>query len=140
VRAVADGRVLKAGWYGGNGKFVKVQHDSAYETGYSHLSRIAPSLRAGGWVKQGQIIGYVGATGLATGPHLHFAMYRNGKYIDPLKADLPRTQALQGKELAAFRMRVGMLEGAYATVGQPRVPAQLAGIADSAISATGGAQ
>jgi len=141
VRAVADGRVLKAAWNGGNGKFVKIQHDGVYETSYSHLSRISPSLHAGGTVKQGQIIGYVGATGLATGPHLHFAMYRSGKYIDPLKADLPRTQSLAGKELAAFRMRVDMLEGAYANVGQPRVPAQLAGaIGTAAMTAGGGAQ
>jgi murein DD-endopeptidase MepM/ murein hydrolase activator NlpD len=120
VEAVADGRVLKAGWYGGNGRFVKIQHDETYETSYSHLSRISDVVREGGIVKKGQIIGYVGATGLATGPHLHFALYREGKYVDPMKANLPRSQSLSGKELAAFRMRVDMMDRAYARRGEDR--------------------
>jgi len=118
VRAVADGKVLKAGWYGGNGRFVKVRHDSVYETGYAHLSRIAASMKPGAKVKKGQIIGYVGSTGLATGPHLHFAMYRDAKYIDPLKAELPRSHALDGSALAAFRMTVDMMDRAYAKAGE----------------------
>ncbi|MEE8311257.1 MAG: peptidoglycan DD-metalloendopeptidase family protein [Candidatus Binatia bacterium] len=117
VRAVAAGKVLKAGWYGGNGRFVKVRHDSVYETGYAHLSRIAPSMKPGTVVRKGQIIGYVGSTGLATGPHLHFAMYRDARYIDPLNAELPRSHALDGSALAAFRMTVDMMDRAYAKAG-----------------------
>lgn len=117
VRAVAAGKVLKAGWYGGNGRFVKLRHDSIYETGYAHLSRIEASMKPGAEVRKGQIIGYVGATGLATGPHLHFAMYRDEMYIDPLSAELPRSHALDGSALAAFRMTVDMMDRAYAKAG-----------------------
>ena len=113
VRAVASGRVLRASWYRGNGRFVKIRHNSVYETGYAHLSRIARSVHAGGTVKQGQIIGYVGSSGLATGPHLHFALYKNGAYIDPLKAKLPRADALTGAALVAHKVNLGLIDRAY---------------------------
>jgi len=138
VRAVADGRVLKAGWNGGNGKFVKIQHDAVYETGYSHLSSIPRAVRTGGMVRQGQIIGYVGATGLATGPHLHFAMYRNGEYVDPMKANLPRAQSLEGRAMAAFRMRRDVMERQYASAGAERMPTRVAEIPTGTSSGGGG--
>jgi murein DD-endopeptidase MepM/ murein hydrolase activator NlpD len=103
VRAVASGIVERAGWYGGNGRFVKLRHDAAHKTGYAHLSGIAPGIRAGMLVTKGQTIGYVGMSGRATGPHLHFAMYIDGRYADPLKAELPRSRSLHGRRLAAFR-------------------------------------
>jgi len=140
VRAVADGRVLTAGWNGPNGKFVRLQHDDVYETGYSHLSRIPPTVRAGGFVEQGQVIGYVGATGLATGPHLHFAMYRSGKYVDPLRANLPRTQSLDARTLAAFRMRVDMMDRAYASAGVDRQPTRVAEVSPPGAAIGGGGQ
>lgn len=89
VRAVADGRVEQAGYSGGSGIVVRIQHDSKYETAYLHLSKIVQNLRVGSRVSRGEIIGAVGATGLATGPHLHFSLYEHGKYVDPLKAKLP---------------------------------------------------
>jgi murein DD-endopeptidase MepM/ murein hydrolase activator NlpD len=138
VKAVADGRVVKAGWYGGNGRFVKVQHDSVYETGYSHLSRI--TVKAGARVRKGQLIGYVGSTGLATGPHLHFAMYRYGKYVDPLRANLPRTGPLADKALAAFRMTVDMMDRAYAKAGRGQDDPTQVATAPSTTSAGGGGQ
>ena len=138
VHAVADGKVSKAGWNGGNGKFVKIQHDAVYETGYSHLSSIAPSVRTGSGVKQGQVIGYVGATGLATGPHLHFAMYRNGEYVDPMKANLPRSQSLEGRAMTAFRMRMDMMERAYASAGAERMPTRVAEIPTGTSTGGGG--
>jgi len=114
VKAVADATVGRAGWYNGNGRFVKLRHDSVYESGYAHLSKIAPGIEPGAKVTKGQVIGYVGSTGRATGPHLHFAMYREGKYIDPLRASLPRTHSLGGNALAAFRMTVDMMDKVYA--------------------------
>ncbi len=125
VRAVADGKVNKAGWYGGNGRFIKVRHSSTYESGYAHLSRIAGGIRAGVAVKKGQVIGYVGSTGLATGPHLHFALYRDAKYIDPLKADLPRARSIAGQAGTQFRMTLAMIDAAYAQAGHGQ-PARLA--------------
>jgi len=116
VEAVADGRVTKAGWFGGYGRFVKLRHDIVYGSGYAHLSRIAPGLRPGTSVKKGQVIGYVGSTGLATGAHLHFEMYSNGRYIDPLAAKLPRGRALGGNPLASFQKAVELLDQACTQV------------------------
>jgi murein DD-endopeptidase MepM/ murein hydrolase activator NlpD len=84
VRAVADGVVVSAGWNGGNGIQVHLRHRSGYETQYNHLSRIPTDIRAGARVHQKQIIGNVGATGLATGPHLDYRIVRNGTYVNPL--------------------------------------------------------
>lgn len=126
VQAVADGSVVMARWHRGNGRFVKLKHDSTYESGYAHLSRIAPGLKPGMRVRKGEVIGYVGMTGLATGPHLHFAMYRNGAYIDPLTSALPRARSLAGSTLAAYEMALGMIDHAYAQAGfGPEVVAQL---------------
>lgn len=118
VHAVADGKVLKALWDRGNGRFVKMRHDNVFETGYAHLSRIAKGVQPGALVKKGQVIGYVGSTGLATGPHLHFAMYKNGKYVDPLKANVPRAQPLKGAAMLAFRLAVDVVEKAYARAAE----------------------
>jgi murein DD-endopeptidase MepM/ murein hydrolase activator NlpD len=84
VRAVADGTVVRAGWNGGNGIQVHLRHRSGYETQYNHLSRVAPGVAAGRRVSQRQVIGYVGATGLATGPHLDYRVARNGIFVNPL--------------------------------------------------------
>jgi murein DD-endopeptidase MepM/ murein hydrolase activator NlpD len=81
---VADGVVVHAGWNGGNGIQVHIRHRSGYETQYNHLSRIAPDLRVGVHVRQKQIIGNVGATGLATGPHLDYRVAHNGTFVNPL--------------------------------------------------------
>lgn len=126
VKAIADGIVREARWSGGNGRFVRIRHGAIYESGYAHLSRFASGVRAGARVEKGQVIGYVGATGLATGPHLHFAMYRNGTYINPLTTQLPRAKALSGAALTAFRTAVDDLDLAYAS-GVPEY-AQVAAI------------
>jgi murein DD-endopeptidase MepM/ murein hydrolase activator NlpD len=84
VRAVADGVVVFAGWNGGNGIQVHLRHRSGYETQYNHLSRIGDGIRSGVRVRQKQIIGNVGATGLATGPHLDYRVARNGTFVNPL--------------------------------------------------------
>jgi murein DD-endopeptidase MepM/ murein hydrolase activator NlpD len=84
VRAVADGVVVSAGWNGGNGIQVHLRHRSGYETQYNHLSRIPSDIRPGVRVHQKQIIGNVGATGLATGPHLDYRIVHNGTYVNPL--------------------------------------------------------
>ena len=113
IRAVADGRVEIAGWKGGNGRFVKITHDDVYESGYAHLSRIAKGIKPGVFVRKGQVIGNVGSSGLATGPHLHFVMYRNGKYINPLSESMPRSKSLSGPALEAFRKRLDVVDHAF---------------------------
>ncbi len=104
VRAVADAVVTFAGNSGGHGRFVKLDHEGPWETSYSHLHRIRVKL--GERVRQGQVIGEVGATGLATGPHLHYQMWQGGKYVDPLRVALPTSRTLPAGEKAAFAASV----------------------------------
>ncbi len=85
VWAVGDGVVVYAGWKGGYGRFIEIRHNSVYSTTYGHLSRFARGIRRGARVRQGQVIGYVGATGLATGPHLDFRMKKHGRFVNPLR-------------------------------------------------------
>jgi murein DD-endopeptidase MepM/ murein hydrolase activator NlpD len=84
VRAVADATVREAGWNGGNGISVTLRHRSGYETMYNHLSRLGPGMRAGARVAQRQVIGFVGSTGLSTGPHLDYRVAKNGRFVNPL--------------------------------------------------------
>ena len=106
VRSVASGKVLFASRKGANGLFVKIRHSSRYTTSYSHLSRINKNVTVGSTVEQGQVIGAVGATGRATGPHLHFSFYDNGKYVDPLKIKLPIADKLKkGQKIDANFLR-----------------------------------
>lgn len=107
VRSTADGIVTFAGRKGGYGKVVYIQHFKIYTTVYGHLSRIAKGVRKGARVSQGQRIGRVGSTGLATGPHLHYEFRVRGKHKDPLSSEVPRqAPALVGDELRAFQGRV----------------------------------
>lgn len=103
VRAIGKGRVLLAGWGGGAGKCVKLQHDQGIQTVYGHLARFAAGIRPGASVAQGQVIGYVGMTGLATGPHLDFRFLKNGKYVNFLKAKSPQAPPLGRGELEKFQ-------------------------------------
>jgi murein DD-endopeptidase MepM/ murein hydrolase activator NlpD len=94
VRAAADGKVIFAGWKGANGKLIKIQHGSRYQTAYAHLHRISKGIKRGTRVTRGQVIGAVGTTGRSTGPHLHYAFYDRGRYVDPLKVKLPTAEQL----------------------------------------------
>ncbi|MEQ8369869.1 MAG: M23 family metallopeptidase [Alphaproteobacteria bacterium] len=100
VYAAGDGVVEMAGTNGGYGRYVRIRHNGSYDTAYAHLSRIAVS--AGKRVRQGQVIGYVGTSGLSTGPHLHYEVMHNGIRVNPLGLKLPTGKTLTGSELAAF--------------------------------------
>jgi murein DD-endopeptidase MepM/ murein hydrolase activator NlpD len=89
VRTTGDGVVREAGYKGGNGKYIKVRHNSVYTTMYLHLSRFGKGIKRGANVQQGKVIGYVGSTGLSTGPHLDYRFFLNGKPVDPLKVEVP---------------------------------------------------
>jgi len=118
VRAVADGAVMVAGWNGGNGIQVHLRHHAGYETQYNHLSRLGPGIRAGGRVSQRQVIGYVGSTGLSTGPHLDYRVAKNGRFVNPLGEKFIPGQPLDGAEHRRFvkdaRALVRQLEDAAA--------------------------
>lgn len=109
IRSVGDGVVTAANWNGGSGKFVKIRHNGTYQTSYSHLSGYGPGIKKGVRVKQGQLIGYVGSTGVSTGPHLHFAFYENGRYIDPLSKRFPAAEPVPAKEKERFEQAKAQL-------------------------------
>ena len=94
---------------GGNGNLVSIKHGYGYESGYAHLSRFARGIKAGQRVEQGQVIGFVGNTGLSTGAHLHFGLKHDGTFVDPLERRDIRRPALKGRQLAAYARRVGAL-------------------------------
>jgi murein DD-endopeptidase MepM/ murein hydrolase activator NlpD len=100
--AAGDGVVEKIGVRSGYGRSITLQHLHGYETTYNHMSGYAKGLKAGDHVKQNQIIGFIGSTGLSTGPHLHFEVLVNGRFVDPLKIRVPRGRELNGSELVAF--------------------------------------
>lgn len=102
VHSIGDGTVLSAGWGGGGGNTVKIRHNSVYTTAYLHLSRFAKGIKAGTRVRQGEVIGYVGATGTATGPHLDFRVWKNGSPINPLKLESPPSEPIRESNLPAL--------------------------------------
>jgi murein DD-endopeptidase MepM/ murein hydrolase activator NlpD len=89
IRTVGDGKIAAAAYTRSNGRYVKIRHNSVYSTMYLHMSRFGKGIKKGATVKQGQVIGFVGSTGLATGPHLHFNFLLNGRPVDPLKIEIP---------------------------------------------------
>ena len=102
IMASGTGTVIKAGWCGAGGKCVRIRHNTSYTTGYGHMSKIAT--RSGRRVRQGQIIGYVGSTGQSTGPHLHYTVSYNGKFINSQKLKLPSGKILKGEERKLFEV------------------------------------
>jgi murein DD-endopeptidase MepM/ murein hydrolase activator NlpD len=108
IYAVSDGTVNYAGRHGGHGNFVRLNHGGGLGTGYAHMSRIA--VRNGQSVRRGQVIGYVGSTGLSTGAHLHYEMYRNGKTVNPSSVNFVTRAQLSGRELASFKAQLGDLQ------------------------------
>jgi len=102
IMSTGDGVVVEASYTRGNGNYVKVRHNGTYTTGYLHMSKIKPGTRPGTHVRQGDIIGYVGSTGLATGNHVCYRFWKNGRQVDPLREDFPSVEPLTGETLAAF--------------------------------------
>lgn len=109
IRTTADGTIEKAGYTSGNGNYVKVKHNSVYSTQYLHMSKIKSGIKAGVAVKQGDVIGFVGSTGLATGPHVCYRFWKNGKQVDPLREELPEAQAIESDWLPDFQAQIDSL-------------------------------
>lgn len=106
IRAIGDGKVLYRKRDTVNGRIVKIRHNGTYSSAYAHMSRFAKEIGQGSQVRQGQVIGYVGSSGRATGPHLHFAMYKNGRYIDPRRLNVPRATSIPTSDRSAFMQKV----------------------------------
>jgi murein DD-endopeptidase MepM/ murein hydrolase activator NlpD len=128
IFAVTEGVVAFAGRNGGYGNFVRLSHSGGLATGYAHMSRIA--VRPGSRVRRGQIIGYVGSTGLSTGPHLHYELYRNGRTVNPMSVTFTQRAQLSGADLTRFRDKLQNLTSV--TPGAALTPLQTATKKDEA--------
>jgi murein DD-endopeptidase MepM/ murein hydrolase activator NlpD len=123
IYASGNGVVEKVGWEACYGKYVRIRHANGYETAYGHMTAFARSTQAGARVRQGQVIGYVGSTGLSTGPHVHYEILVNGRFVDPLRLKLPRGRVLDGQLLDGFDRERDRLDTMVARAGA-RVAAQ----------------
>ncbi|MEX0644304.1 MAG: M23 family metallopeptidase, partial [Parvularculaceae bacterium] len=121
IKAAGSGVVERAGPYGGFGNYLRIRHASGYQTVYGHLSRYARGMRAGKRVSQGDIVGYVGSTGAATGPHLHYEVHLNGVAVNPQKLKIATGVALKGEDLQAFKAQRDLIDAL-------RLPAQEADV------------
>nr|WP_190241598.1 M23 family metallopeptidase [Bradyrhizobium algeriense] len=102
IFASGNGVVEKVGWEGGYGKYVRLKHNNGYETAYGHMSAFAKGMEPGKRVRQGQVIGFVGSTGMSTGAHVHYEILVNGRFVDPMRVKLPRGRSLEGAMMANF--------------------------------------
>jgi murein DD-endopeptidase MepM/ murein hydrolase activator NlpD len=114
IYASGNGTIEKIGWEGGYGKYVRIRHANGYETAYGHMTAFARGMDPGVRVRQGQVIGFVGSTGLSTGAHLHYEIIINSRFVDPMKVKLPRGRVLDGASLAAFDGERKRLDGMMA--------------------------
>ena len=102
IFASGNGVLEKVGTEGGYGKYIRIKHNNGYETAYGHLSAFAKGMEPGKRVRQGQVIGFVGSTGMSTGPHMHYEFLVNGRIVDPMRVKLPRGRSLEGQMMASF--------------------------------------
>jgi murein DD-endopeptidase MepM/ murein hydrolase activator NlpD len=124
ILAAGDGVVLEARRWAGYGNWLRIRHSGQWDTGYGHISRYAPGIRPGVHVRQGQVVAYVGATGLATGPHLHYEVWLNGQRVNPIGAKVPQGTILAGAELSRFKAQRNHIDQLLAAGGDaPADPA-----------------
>lgn len=124
ILAAGNGTVRMADWKSGYGRHIEIQHTNGYVTTYSHMSGFAKSISPGVRVQQGQVIGYLGSTGLSTGPHLHYEILINGSFVDPLKIRLPQGRELDGRSLAEFKRQREQVNDIMAQAGATATLAQ----------------
>jgi murein DD-endopeptidase MepM/ murein hydrolase activator NlpD len=127
IMAAGSGTVVEAGWKGGYGRYVRIKHNKTYSTAYAHMSKFGRNIRPGTKVSQGDVIGYVGATGMATGPHLHYEVLVNNKQINPMTVKVATGQKLEGKLLAAFKAEKASLEQQLAALTSSKAVASASG-------------
>ena len=114
IYSAGNGEVEKVGWEGGYGKYIRVKHTNGYETAYGHMTAYARGIEPGAKVRQGQVIGFVGSTGLSTGAHLHYEIMVNGRFVDPMRIRLPRGRVLEDQLLTAFETERERIDGIMA--------------------------
>ena len=143
IYAAGNGVIIKAGWDGGYGRRVEIQHANGYVTAYNHMSSFGRGIAEGARVVQGQTVGYLGNSGLATGPHLHYEVIINGNFVDPMAIKLPRTREFDGRMLGTFkreRDRIDQLmaesPSAAAMTAERPAPAPVAATAELQLNST----
>jgi murein DD-endopeptidase MepM/ murein hydrolase activator NlpD len=114
IFAAGNGTVLTAGWHSGYGRRVEIQHANGYVTAYNHMSGFGRGVTDGVRLRQGQIVGYLGSSGLSTGPHLHYEVMVNGHFVDPMRVKLARTREIEGKLLTEFKRERDRIDGLIA--------------------------
>jgi murein DD-endopeptidase MepM/ murein hydrolase activator NlpD len=114
IFASGNGVIQKVGWESGYGKYIRIRHANGYETAYGHMTAFARGMEEGTRVRQGQVIGFVGSTGLSTGAHLHYEILVNGRFVDPMRIRLPRGRSLEGNMLASFEKERDRLDALMA--------------------------
>jgi murein DD-endopeptidase MepM/ murein hydrolase activator NlpD len=117
IFASGNGVVEKVGWEGGYGKYVRLKHNNGYETAYGHMSAFARGLEPGKRVRQGQVIGFVGSTGMSTGAHVHYEILVNGRFVDPIRIKLPRGRSLDGPLMMGFEKERDRLDAMMSNRG-----------------------
>ncbi len=122
IYAIGDGTITFRGWNSGYGNLIRVRHANGYESGYGHMNGFAASQAVGSYVRQGEIIGYVGSTGLSTGPHLHFELKKNGSYVNPATEILPPADPLDGAELERFLTEMEVIEAQWSMLAGMVLP------------------
>ncbi len=115
IFASGNGVIEKVGPEGGYGKYVRIKHNNGYETAYGHMSAFAKGLEIGKRVRQGQVIGFIGSTGQSTGPHVHYEILVNSRFVDPMRVKLPRGRSLDGPVMAGFEKERDRLDGMMST-------------------------
>ncbi|MDB5575010.1 MAG: hypothetical protein JWR80_186, partial [Bradyrhizobium sp.] len=119
IFASGNGVVERVGWEGGYGKYVRLKHNNGYETAYGHMSAYAKGMEPGKRVRQGQVIGFVGSTGMSTGAHVHYEILVNGRFVDPMRIKLPRGRSLEGPLMANFEKERDRLDAQMSNRGNP---------------------
>lgn len=140
IFASGNGVIEKSEWSGGYGKYIRIKHPNGYETAYGHMSAYAKGMEPGKHVRQGQVIGFIGSTGLSTGAHVHYEILVNGRFVDPMRVKLPRGRSLEGPLLAAFEKERDGLDATMnnrngARVAQNQDPARKSQVAAKPTSA-----
>jgi len=122
VQAVGDGQVIAAAYQRGGGNYVKLKHNGVYTTAYLHLSKFGKGIKQGAYVKQGDVIVYVGSTGLSTGPHLDFRFYKHGKAVNPLKVEAPPVEPVHEENLLDYELVKQSMMAALKEMNEPGIP------------------
>jgi murein DD-endopeptidase MepM/ murein hydrolase activator NlpD len=131
IFASGNGVVEKVGWEGGYGKYVRLKHNNGYETAYGHMSAYAKGMEPGKRVRQGQVIGFVGSTGMSTGAHVHYEILVNGRFVDPMRIKLPRGRSLEGPLMAGFEKERDRLDAMMSNRGASARVSEAAGTSAS---------